>query len=392
MTHWMELPPEEEREALLDSLADLVEIQGAADFLHRPILRPNTTSFPDAFRDDLDGAIPMLRRVLAWARLDGQPFAMEVRDAERIQVGEGTWERHSGAVAWYEGRDETTGELHFGLTPEAFDSPDKLAGTLLHECAHAFRDHQGLVVEDRALEEQLTDLTAIFLGGGVFVANNAFRYEARLEGNASWSRSEQVGYLGPNAACFALATMVRARNQAGDEACADDLESVQRRLFKASLDVLPSRAELRARLGLPLQDPSPPVFNVPSIVTSLPPPAPEPLLSNHPEGPFALRRQEARVGLAATIGVLAGFFVVMVLRADGVAVPPLSALLGLCAAPLGRHWFTYRCNARGCDCPVDRLERVCPGCNTRLNGVLRRDGVTLQDGEDSRRAEDRPVG
>lgn len=360
MTVWLELPSDEEREALIESLKELIAHDGPADFLHRPLLLPTPAHFPDAYRPDFDGAVPMLTRMLALVRLSELPFVLY---PERQDLGTATINgtRHHGAIAWYAGFFD--GSLHFGLDESALTEPEKLAGTLLHECAHAWRDAHGLVSDDGLIEEQLTDLTAIFLGGGVFVANNTYRYRA----DAMATMSEQVGYVAPNVASFALAVMVRARSSDDEETIAAALESIQRRLFRQSLASLPSALELRAQLGLPETAPPAMPFQLPPVVTSLPEPSPDEV--HDPEAPPVSRSRHTRIGNAALFGVLATLGVLIVMGALGRHVDYRYCLLGLAAAPLGRHWYAYRCTVTDCGCPVGRTETRCPVCHTRLENV-----------------------
>src|SRR5205814_2701759 len=96
-----------------------------------------------------------------------------------------------------------SGCAHFAFNETAPSDPEHMAGVMAHEVAHAYRTFHQLADEaaDRDREEWLTDVTAAYLGFGVLVANNSYRY--RTSGEQIGYRSYQTwsvgraGYLSP---------------------------------------------------------------------------------------------------------------------------------------------------------------------------------------------------
>ncbi|MDX2015146.1 MAG: hypothetical protein SFW67_33445 [Myxococcaceae bacterium] len=79
---------EAETEQVLDELATLLATNGLGDFVFGPVLTPDPTFFPDAWRGDLPSAEAMLRRLLAYARLGSLPFVLWRFDDPRWLEGE----------------------------------------------------------------------------------------------------------------------------------------------------------------------------------------------------------------------------------------------------------------------------------------------------------------
>jgi len=69
------------------------------------------------------------------------------------------------------------GRCRFGLDIEQLGDAQILIAALCHEIGHAFRTRHGLVKADWSREEDLTDLTTIYLGFGIFTVNASDRFE-----------------------------------------------------------------------------------------------------------------------------------------------------------------------------------------------------------------------
>lgn len=262
------IPPAGEREWVLDSLRELVAACGHQHLVTTPLVLPQPRHFPDPWSPDARGVRRLALRILRYAALHDLDVAIEMFDdgqaaANRPALGPRVHtEPHEGAAAWFAGITDDT--CWFGANVTLLDDPGGVTAALAHETAHAFRHVHELVVDDRDLEECLTDLSTIFLGFGVLTANATLRHRSwSLRGDGSglgghaWSTS-QLGYLSPQAMCFALAAFVRARGRGPAErrAVVGALQTNQAGFFKAADRWLEqSLGEgLRERLGLP--DPS----------------------------------------------------------------------------------------------------------------------------------------
>jgi hypothetical protein len=90
--------------------------------------------------------------------------------------------------------------------PEQLADPSRLVATLAHELAHyrlAYTSHS--FPGGDALHEHLTDLTAVYFGFGIFLANSARDYDAQQTelGGHQWQYRQQ-GYLSERALITAL--------------------------------------------------------------------------------------------------------------------------------------------------------------------------------------------
>jgi hypothetical protein len=262
------IPPEGEREWVLDALRELVVACGHEHLVTAPVVLPSPRCFPDAWSPDERGVRRLALRILRYAALDELDVALEMFDdgqaaAARRQglAGQVHTEPHEGTAAWFAGIED--GICWFGANVSLLDDPGGVTAALAHETAHAFRHAHELVVEDRDLEECLTDLSTIYLGFGVLTANASLRHRSwsfMADGGAlgghAWTTS-QLGYLSPQAMCFALAAFVRARDRGAAErrAIVDALETNQAGFFKAAErwleKALGGLEGLRERLGLP---------------------------------------------------------------------------------------------------------------------------------------------
>jgi hypothetical protein len=96
--------------------------------------------------------------------------------------------------------------------PSLLKRPDQFIATLAHELAHyllATRREPPPCEEDE--REFLTDLAAVYLGFGVFLANARFFHESYEDGPVHGWRMGHSGYLPEPDLIFALALFIRAK-------------------------------------------------------------------------------------------------------------------------------------------------------------------------------------
>jgi hypothetical protein len=234
-----------DRDWIVHQLTRLIARAGRERFLRAPIVEPTDEFFPDRWSPDVAGVRAIALRLLTHAGLSlGAELELFDHDDERVDAG-----RHGVTTAWYAGR--ANGRCRFGVAVDRLDDPATVVMVLAHEVAHAFRDFHHLEVDDRDVEEQLTDLTAVYLGFGILVANGASRYRTATVdgGTASTWTDLRMGYLpAPMLAC-ALAVQARTRALTPPQIrrLATLLDTDQRASFRAALDVLET-APLRAAL------------------------------------------------------------------------------------------------------------------------------------------------
>ncbi len=260
-----ELLAPDEREWLLTELSRLIALRGAHTFLTAPVLEPTPRDFPDRFEPNEQGVRVLLSRILAYAGLETLEVGLdtfsqpdEVRELD--ERGRAKAWGHEGAAAWFAGI--RNGRCHFGVAAERIREPEMLVATLCHEVAHAWRVYHDLAVEDRDVEELLTDLSTVYLGFGLLTTNGAYMYRVSGEltgGTATgaiavtrWSHS-RAGYLPPEAMSFLLAAQVKARGMRwlARRRLAGRLETNQASYFRWAFKKLGTAEKLRSVLGVP---------------------------------------------------------------------------------------------------------------------------------------------
>jgi len=102
--------------------------------------------------------------------------------------------------------------VQISYVPALLARPDRLIATLAHELAHYLLATAPTAppCEDDE-HEFLTDLTAAYLGFGVFMANSVFEFEAIQDGPMQGWRYGRSGYLPEQDLVFATALFIAAK-------------------------------------------------------------------------------------------------------------------------------------------------------------------------------------
>ncbi len=102
--------------------------------------------------------------------------------------------------------------IQISYVPSLLARPDHLIATFAHELAHYLlaTARKPPPCEDDE-KEFLTDLAAIYLGFGVFLANARFTFETQQSGNLHGWRWSRSGYLPEADLIFALALFLEAK-------------------------------------------------------------------------------------------------------------------------------------------------------------------------------------
>lgn len=122
------------------------------------------------------------------------------------------------------------------LAQRQTQDPVGTVATLAHEVGHVRLLGEGRITTDRKDHEQLTDLTTVFFGFGVFSANAAYEFS---QTNRGW-RSSALGYLGERLFGYALAYYAHLRDE-DDPYWAHDLDTNPRVYMKQGLRYLGSQ-------------------------------------------------------------------------------------------------------------------------------------------------------
>jgi hypothetical protein len=373
------LPSEAEQEGLLRDLAELIASRGSAAFLTAPIVEPSPRYLPDEWTGDLAGTQALLRRLMLYAGLDLDAH-LHVYDGEEPRDS-----RH--AIAWFAGIEGN--RCLFGLDVRQLDDPQILIAALCHEVAHAYRHRHGLVKADRDREEQLTDLTTVFLGFGIFNTNAAdrFRQSAWVIGNVQHTERSlrQAGYLPVEHMCFLLAAQIVARDLPPRRIkdLTKLLEINQAEYLSRGVGHLAKRrTELLTALGLPpdiagLEEPDLDRFTRPltawrKVELTADPVSSEPATAGPTEGwtVYALREGGTRYLLlcvfGAGVGTVLHTFLALFIDTFVLFAPLVFGGAILFPLLLGGRW-RYVCSDTACGKRIPSGSEACPGCGVRIS-------------------------
>jgi hypothetical protein len=166
----------------------LTEQFGLPMLLEWPIILPTPSFFPDPWDGTEKAARTMFRRVCDYMRVEPDDVGLRFFDDKRSMfnpdggMAAGQWQ--SGGMPWEQlddwrtrgaSDDEAEGTWTKGtirLERSILDRPADLVGTMAHELAHQRLLGEQRLSGDEYDNELLTDLTAIYHGFGVFLANN----------------------------------------------------------------------------------------------------------------------------------------------------------------------------------------------------------------------------
>jgi hypothetical protein len=204
--------------------------------LERPIILPTDEFFPDPYDRSPKAVRRMFRQVCKYMEVD--PEAVEIKLFTDQTPGSvvaidpwqgfaaGTWQ--GGEGPWQKGV--------IRIERSAVDRPADLIGTMAHELSH-----QRLLGEGRADpasfdNELLTDLTAVYHGFGVFLANNPRKSTGQL---SYWpgTKLRRPEYISEPMLGYALAHIAWFRDE-DSPAWAKALRWAPRAVFKQRLRYL----------------------------------------------------------------------------------------------------------------------------------------------------------
>jgi hypothetical protein len=391
----LELPEGERRERLLQALSRVIALRGHETFLCAPILLPSRDFFPEAADRTLEGAGVLVLRLLRYAGLHPLPVLLTGYRERSARVAEGLslHDPRMQTAAWYAGVHE--GVCHFGLELSSLRDDAALIAALSHEVTHAYRDRHTLAVRDRDVEEKLTDLTAVFLGFGVFLLNASHRVDSggyAETGERLLYQRHSLGYLSPAEFALLLAAQVAARglDARARRSVREALSPNHARLFELGVQELSEDLEgLRRQLGLPAASEWPPAWPLAADDLDL-----DELEVVHPRAPAASATTGGAISFrviqsqAALYGVLALFACLLLGALLNLKGGPWLGLfaLGLLA---GGVWGSAR-KVHSCSACRGRLhldDARCAKCGASLVGSIDSFDERLEAEENFREAE-----
>jgi hypothetical protein len=209
--------------------------------LERPVILPTDEFFPDVYDGSKQAVRRMFRRVCKYMEVD--PEAVELKlFTDRTPGSIATIDPTRGfAAGTWEGGEGPWQKGVIRIERSALDRPGDLVGTMAHELAH-----QRLLGESRAEadafdNELLTDLTAVYHGFGVFLANNPRKSTGEL---TYWPDTtlRRPEYLSEPMLGYAMAHIAWFRDE-DRPAWGKHLRWAPRAVFKQGLRYLQEKAD-----------------------------------------------------------------------------------------------------------------------------------------------------
>jgi hypothetical protein len=165
--------------------------------------------FPPGRYSGRDEDVPAILRVLCdrmGVSLESVRIEFDDDGDDEPNPGLPVEQRFSGSAGEYRSQD---GIGVLAIRRRQLRRPVALTAALAHELAHARLLGERRIGRVRTDGEQLTDLTTIFFGVGVFTANAAFDFS---QTSTRWQTSH-LGYLGETLSGYALAYWANLRGE-----------------------------------------------------------------------------------------------------------------------------------------------------------------------------------
>jgi hypothetical protein len=387
------LPAREQRERLADGLYRLVERGGGGPFLTNPIVLPTKEYFPEPVPRSVGDLRSLISTLLAYVSIGDLGVEIHLYDSRhpyRMVDDEGReWAPpHEGAAAYFAGIKESV--CQFGVDLAALGDAEVALGILAHEVAHAYREHHRLSVTTRRTEEELTDLTTVYLGFGVLTLNASYfsRSGGRVVGGGVTHHYQvgRTGYLPPEDMAFLLALQVVARGveRADMARLTDELAPTQQQMFGAALRLVRKDAtEISSRFGGGAGPRGMAAGAARAILAARRPLAPgdldhrslvvESAKHDRAEETFRLR-QERTWWWAILCGGMT--WVACMLFSIHVGFIPVAAVVGY---QIGKRFHTYVCTNPDCQSKMEADASHCPACGRRVVRTITRAADRLED-------------
>lgn len=144
-----------------------------------PVVLPTNKFFPDRYDGSLPTVRKMLERVCRFMDLDADSIVLKLASRmghDEIMV-DGSGQQLPGLAGTYKRVGEN---FVITLNKADLERPMNLVGTLAHELAHVRLLGEFRIEPDVFDNELLTDLTAVFFGFGIFLANSPRAFQSQM--------------------------------------------------------------------------------------------------------------------------------------------------------------------------------------------------------------------
>lgn len=189
----------------LENFAWLIQEFGPSRFAKTQLVLPKPGYFTAGDKQDHNFAVHIFEQVKTYCGMSDWEVDLVVDDnpvAVRTEISHAMIAPQKHAIGTFAAAGN---RVQISYVPELVRRPDRLIATFAHELSHyllATARSEPPCDDDE--KEFLTDLTAVYLGFGVFLANARFNFEGSVNG---W-RMGRSGYLPEADLIFALSIFI----------------------------------------------------------------------------------------------------------------------------------------------------------------------------------------
>ena len=199
----------------LETYKWLLKNFGGDSFYHKAkLVLPTKTFFPDKVSEPKEVAESTFERVKEYAGLEKWPCQLMAQDTDIDPVISPTMILQN-APSSPNGtfRVDESQEIMITYNPSLLRQPALLVATFAHELAH-YLTATSIDEPPGGWEnwEFATDITATFLGFGIFMCNASFNFSQYSQADSMGWQSSRSGYLSESEHCMALALFLLLKN------------------------------------------------------------------------------------------------------------------------------------------------------------------------------------
>lgn len=205
-------PVEPETKAWIETrFAWLTEQFGMERLSSGTIVLPTAEFFPREYTGAEEDVADLMERVAHSMDVDSTKLRLNFYEDDSPQFEGMTNFRTAGLYS------ESDAHFDIWLEVNGLENPAGVVATLAHEIGHVILLGQKRIAPDTEDHENLTDLLTVFLGLGIFTANNVIHETNWFQGGFSgWSVGKR-GYLSMDMYGYAMALYTLARNEPSPE-------------------------------------------------------------------------------------------------------------------------------------------------------------------------------
>jgi hypothetical protein len=227
----------EDKAWLEDCFLWLIEEFGSDTLRKTIVVLPTDEFFPDRFSSDRGDLRTLVNRVCGYMNVDSEQVKLQFFTDEETLLRRDLpafESSHSHALGLYYKR---RGKYIISLETSQATNPTNLIATIAHELGHVRLLGEDRLDPDYEDHELLTDLTAVFFGMGIFIANSVFSFQQWTNAFSQGWQAERKGYMTEEMLGYALALFAYLRHE-NKPIWAKYLEGSVKTYFKNSLKYL----------------------------------------------------------------------------------------------------------------------------------------------------------